>query len=135
MATKIKCVVTGLEKGVRPAIYNKRIEKYGSEEELLRSYVSNEGKQLLREGLTVDEIRAQVDTANDDTLIPAADLVDLVASVTTKKASKKKANTPKAEAKEVEAEEEAPQEEIDPEVSEFLGLDETEDADAELANA
>jgi hypothetical protein len=139
MATKIKCVVTGLTKGVRPAIFNKRVEKAGSEDELLRTYVSNEGKRQLREGLSVDEIRTQAGTSGDDTLQSASDLETVINDITSKKASKSKAKAkaPKAKASapaEPEVEESIT-DDIDPDVAAFLGTDESADAKADISPA
>ena len=137
MATKIKCVVTGLTKGVRPAVYAARVEKAGSEDELLATYVSNEGKRQLREGSSVDEIRSSAGTSGDDTLIASADLADIVTAVTAKKASKSKAKAkaPKAVDATPAASEASITDDIDPDTASFLGINQEETVDAEAVTA
>lgn len=72
--TKMQCVVSGKVVSVRPDIYNQRVEKFGSEEVMLKSYISSESKRLLREGKSVDEIRTMANTMNDKSLQSASEL-------------------------------------------------------------
>lgn len=56
---KLKCVISGKEVNVSPKVFSDRATKYGVQADSLKSaYVSRESKRLLREGKTVDEIRA-----------------------------------------------------------------------------
>lgn len=61
---KLTCTVTGLTVSVAPKVFDARATKFNSDpvvaESLLRSnYISALGRQLLRTGKTVEEIRAQ----------------------------------------------------------------------------
>jgi len=79
--TKIRDVVTGQVLAVRPAVLEARIQKAGSRDKLLNNYVGRDTKRMLREGMTVEQIRAKLGV--DDTDLPAADeLGDMVKAVT-----------------------------------------------------
>ena len=56
--SKIRCVVNGTWYAVRPDVLEKRVEKYGSDKTLRATYVSRDAKRMLREGKTVEQIRA-----------------------------------------------------------------------------
>jgi len=83
--SNITCIVTMERLGCRPEIYQKRIEKAGSEEELHRTYVGRRAKQLLREGKTVAEIRKSLNVSGDCPEVPQ----DVLDSITSKKPTNK----------------------------------------------
>lgn len=56
--TKIRCAVSGIVTGCRPDVFDKRVEKYGSAEAMANAYVCSEAKRALRQGKSIDEIRA-----------------------------------------------------------------------------
>jgi hypothetical protein len=74
---RIKCIVTGKELAVRPDVMRKRIQKAGSLEELQASYLSNEAKGLLRDGLTVNQIREKVRRKTPDVDVPTMNVDDI----------------------------------------------------------
>lgn len=53
------CIVTGEEKYIPPSLAKNKIQKFGSEEDYRKHYVSPSTAKLLRKGQTVDEIREQ----------------------------------------------------------------------------
>jgi len=55
---KLRCTVTGEWYGVSKARREKLIASFGSVEELEKNYVSRDGKRLLKEGKTPEEILA-----------------------------------------------------------------------------
>lgn len=57
---KLKCVVTGRVLTATLDYYNKKLEKAKSEEELLRTYICKEAKEMLLKGMTVDDIRGKI---------------------------------------------------------------------------
>jgi hypothetical protein len=92
---KLKCIVSGKEVNVSPKTFTDRAQKYGVSEDALKvGYVSRESKRLLREGKTVDEIRA---ASGVDVSTLAAVPQDVLDKVLAKKKVKKEA-APTAEA-------------------------------------
>ena len=56
---KIQCIVSGKNVNVSPRVFQSRADKAGITTEVLAtSYVSRESKRLLREGKSVEDIRA-----------------------------------------------------------------------------
>jgi len=60
MKNRYKCIVSGEEKYIAPTIAEKKISKFGDEDEFRKHYVAPAAAKLLRQGLTVDEIREQL---------------------------------------------------------------------------
>ena len=54
---KLTCVVTGKALVATKQYYERKVEKVGNEEELHRTYVCREAKNLLIKGYDVDKIR------------------------------------------------------------------------------
>jgi len=54
---KLVCNITGKTLMAAKAYYSKRIEKAGSEETLLTTYVCKDAKLLLKKGYTVDQVQ------------------------------------------------------------------------------
>ena len=87
---KIVCLITGTSYTCAPDYYKKKIEEYGSAENLKQFFVSKKAKNLLSRGYSVLEIRNLIECA--DNLI-AADSPELDALLayhkvkTTKKSS------------------------------------------------
>jgi len=101
--TKIRDVVTGQVLAVRPAVLESRIQKAGSKDKLLSTYIGRDTKRMLREGKTVEQIRA--DLKVDDSDLPSAeDLADMVEAVVAVK--NRPAVTKKAKKVQVDDEEE-----------------------------
>lgn len=57
---KLKCIITGRVLTATLDYYTKKLEKAGSEDELHRTYICKEAKDLLIKGLSVDEIRNRI---------------------------------------------------------------------------
>lgn len=62
---RFKCIVTGEEKYFPPASLDKKIAKFGTENEFARHYVSMSARKLLKSGMTVDEVRAHYNVTED----------------------------------------------------------------------
>ena len=60
MKNNYVCIVTGESKYIAPSIACKKINKFGSEEDFRKHYVSPAAAKLLRKGQTVDEIREKL---------------------------------------------------------------------------
>ena len=97
--SKIRCVVSGETYGVQPKVFDERAVKAGSPEELLRTYVGRDAKRLLRDGLSVDQIRAKFG-ANEADLPTADELATIVAKITCKGNQKAKTVSTAAPTKE-----------------------------------
>ena len=54
---KLECIVTGRRLIATKDYYAKKVKKAGSEEELHRTYICREAKNLLRSGTSVDKVR------------------------------------------------------------------------------
>jgi len=57
---KLKCVITGRVLTATVDYYTKKLEKAGSEEELKRTYICKEAKDLLMKGLDIKDIRQRI---------------------------------------------------------------------------
>lgn len=76
---KLKCIVTGKTLTAAPDYYKKKLEKAGSEEELHRTYICKEAKDLLLKGVTVEQIRQQFETTEQLPAVPS----DVILAITT----------------------------------------------------
>ena len=54
---KLKCIITGRQLIATKEYYARKVEKAGSEEQLHKTYVCREAKNLLKQGTTVEKIR------------------------------------------------------------------------------
>ena len=75
MSNKLKCIVTGRNLIATRAYYARKVEKAGSEEELHRTYICREAKNLLKQGTTVDRVR-EILGATDDVGDISQDIID-----------------------------------------------------------
>lgn len=57
---KLKCIVTGKTLLPSEDYYLKKVEKTGSEEKLHKEYICKEAKDLLYKGLTVEQVRKEL---------------------------------------------------------------------------
>ena len=64
------CVITGEDKYIPPSLAKNKLQKFGSEEELRKHYVSPAAAKLLRAGQTVDEIREELNIKGLPTVPP-----------------------------------------------------------------
>ncbi len=124
--SKVQDIVTGEILGCRSEIYQQRVERAGSEEELERTYVGRNTKQLLREGKTVDEIRASLNLTDMEP-VPQ----DVIDNILAKKAKPKSTGTGKPAKKkskrnavEEELQDSVP---VDPDVLDFMNTGDSVD--------
>ena len=83
---KLKCIVTGKVLNASLDYYQKKLEKAGSIEELNRTYVCKEAKDLLEKGLSVDQVRVRLEAP--DNLPPVPE--DIILTLTTNEYGLKK---------------------------------------------
>lgn len=67
---KLKCLITGRILTATADYYLKKLEKAGSEDELHRTYICKEAKDLLIKGFTIDQIRQQLGTEGKVSDVP-----------------------------------------------------------------
>ena len=72
------CIVTGRKLLATKDYYNRKIEKCGSEEKLLDTYICKEAKNLIKKGYTVDGIRDLLNTDTKDLKDVPQDIIDRV---------------------------------------------------------
>ena len=72
-----KCIVTGAEKYIPPSLCKKKIIKFGSVEEYRKHYISREAVKLLKQRMTVDEIRKSLNITEDLDPVPTDILIKL----------------------------------------------------------
>ena len=74
---KLKCIITGRVLTATAEYYSKKLEKAGSEEELHRTYICREAKDLLLKGYNVDQIKKELGTDGDLPPVPT-DVIDQI---------------------------------------------------------
>ncbi len=72
---KITCVVTGKETVYSGDFLQKKINEYGSEEELLKYYICREVKSFLKKGYKVDDIR-KIMNVEDSFELPSTEVLE-----------------------------------------------------------
>jgi len=86
---KITCIIIGKTTLITKDYYDKKIEKCGGNEDFFKkTYICKEAKDLLLQGLSVDQIRKKYNTQN----LPPVD-IDYINSLTTNKYGIKKDTT------------------------------------------
>lgn len=110
--TKIRCAVSGIVTGCRPDVFDKRVEKYGSVDAMMASYVCSEAKRMLRAGRSIDDIRSEC-AARGISIngLPTADSLAAVVSAFAGESKSAPATSKKGK---------AVTKEIDPDVSVFV---------------
>jgi len=76
---KLKCIVTGRVLAATADYYKKKLEKAGTEEELHRSYICKEARDLLSRGYAVEQVRQQFEVTEDLPSVPE----DVLLAITT----------------------------------------------------
>ena len=94
--TTFNCIVTGEAKYMPPGMLKKKISKFGSEDEFAKHYVSMPARKLLKSGLSVAEVREQLNVTSD---LPDVDLKILL-RLKLVKLNKRKGNKEQEEAAE-----------------------------------
>lgn len=69
------CIITGEEKYIPPSLLKAKVKKYGSLTEYRKYHVSRAAAKLLKQGKTVDEVRAELNSPSD---LPDVDLEILI---------------------------------------------------------
>lgn len=77
---KLKCIVTGRKLIATKQYYARKVEKAGGEEELHRTYICREAKNLIKQGTSIEKIRDILDV--DESELPAVDQ-DIINSILT----------------------------------------------------
>lgn len=86
---KISCIIIGKTTLITKEYYEKKLEKCGGDEELFKkTYICKEAKDLLLQGLSVDQIRSKYNVTG----LPDVDL-NYIDSLTTNKYGIKKDTT------------------------------------------
>jgi len=67
---KLKCIVTGKSLQASIEYYNKKLEKAGGEDQLKKTYICKEARDLIEKGLTIEQIRKQLGVENVTTHVP-----------------------------------------------------------------
>lgn len=74
---KLKCIITGRILAASIEYYTKKLEKVGSEENLHKTYICREAKDLLSKGFTVDQVKQQLGANEENIDIPESILKEL----------------------------------------------------------
>lgn len=73
---KLVCIVTGRALLATKEYFERKVEKAGSEEKVLETYICKEAKDLLRKGYDVDKIREILNVNIDDLEEISQDIID-----------------------------------------------------------
>ena len=68
--TTFECIVTGEKKYISAGNLKRRLAKFGSQQEFAQHYICVAAKKLLRKGMTVDEIRKQLNVTQELARVP-----------------------------------------------------------------
>lgn len=74
---KLKCIITDRVLSATAEYYSKKLEKAGSEDELHRTYICKEARDLLLKGYGVDQIQKELGAPANMASVPA-DIIDQV---------------------------------------------------------
>lgn len=118
---KLMCVVTGRTLIATKDYFNRKVEKCGSEDDLHRTYVCKEAKNLLIKGYTVDKVREMLNVDQTNLNDIPIDVVNQVLSTSKSKTRFKKINTIMSTSSIINSK-------TDPEVAAFLKLLQSHDA-------
>ncbi len=81
----IHCSITGIRFAVRPDVMLERIKKAGGLDRLKKTYVSRDARRLLKEGKTIEQIRAELgydeEHANNNITLEVANTSSSMANV------------------------------------------------------
>ena len=58
---KLTCMITGKSRNTNTAYLDKKAQNAGSVESFVENYVSRSAAKLLRQGMTVDQVRAELE--------------------------------------------------------------------------
>ena len=82
--TKLRCIVTGKQLLATKEYYKRKVEKAGDEQELHRTYVCREAKNMIKQGTSVNRVREilSVDLSSVDDV--PQDVIDEIIQSNTK---------------------------------------------------
>ena len=63
--TKLTCIITGRTLFASKDYYQKKIDKAGSEDDLHKTYICKQAKQLLKKGHDIEYVRESLDADKD----------------------------------------------------------------------
>jgi hypothetical protein len=69
---KVTCAITGKSFVFNKDYYNKKVEEYGSEENLRKYFIVKKAKMLLARGYAIEEIRNMIEIDKDN-ILPLSD--------------------------------------------------------------
>ena len=75
-SNKLTCIVTGKKLIATKEYYARKVEKSGSEEELHRTYVCREAKNMIKQGTSVDRVREILEVQSDTLHDVPQDVID-----------------------------------------------------------
>tara|TARA_R100000805_G_C3601395_1_gene102075 strand:- start:339 stop:710 length:372 start_codon:yes stop_codon:yes gene_type:complete len=81
---KLVCIVTGRALLATKDYFDKKVEKLGSEEEVLKTYICKEAKDLLKKGYTVEKIRELLNVDTKSLKEVSQDIIDDVVNANKK---------------------------------------------------
>lgn len=73
---KLTCIVTGKKLIATKEYYARKVEKSGGEEELHRTYICREAKNMIKQGTSVDRVREILDVNDDGLQDVPQDVID-----------------------------------------------------------
>ena len=73
---KLTCIVTGKKLIATKEYYARKVEKSGGEEELHRTYICREAKNMIKQGTSVDRVRESLDVNDDGLQDVPQDVID-----------------------------------------------------------
>lgn len=73
---KLTCIVTGKKLIATKEYYSRKVEKSGGEEELHRTYICREAKNMIKQGTSVDRIREILDVGDSAQCDVPQDVID-----------------------------------------------------------
>ena len=81
---KLKCIVTGRKLIATKEYYARKVEKAGGEEELHRTYICREAKNLIKQGTTINKIRDILGVECDELVDVDQDIINSILTRDTK---------------------------------------------------
>ena len=78
MAKKLVCNITGKETMYSGDFLQKKIDEYGSEEQLNKLYISREVKSFLKKGYKIPDIRKIMNIDEDSIPLPNDDILEKI---------------------------------------------------------
>ena len=83
-SNKLTCIVTGKKLIATKEYYARKVEKSGSEEELHRTYVCREAKNMIKQGTSVDRVREILEVEHDMLPDVPQDVIDEIMQSSTR---------------------------------------------------